>query len=124
MVDEEQPVGIVFPLDFSQARIVAAPVGLPKFVLEVIALAYVRSPVRHNSAEFIHPLTNASSTRSTAVKRGLKSGNARIGRPLRIGYDRESKGGQHGWISRSIFRSVERLGWRSCKSLTEVQFKI
>ena len=124
MVDEEQPVGIVFPLDFSQARIVAAPVGLPKFVLEVIALAYVRSPVRHNSAEFIHALTNASSSRSTAVKSWLKSGNARIRRPLRIGHDRESKGGQHGWIRRGIFRSIERLGCRSRKPFTEVQLEM
>lgn len=82
-MDEEQPVRIVFLLDFRQVRIVAAPVSLLKFVLEVITLAYVRSTVRHNSPEFIHALTNASGTRSTAVKSWLKSGNARIRRPLR-----------------------------------------
>ena len=124
MVNEEQSVGIVFPLDFGESRIVAAPVGLLKFMLKVIALAQVRSPVRHNSAEVIRALTNASSARPTAVNRWLESGNARIRRPLRIGYDREGKGGQYGWIRRGISRSIERLGWRSRKPFTEVQLKI
>jgi len=41
VMDEEQPAAIVLSFDFSQARVVAAPVCLLKVFLEVIALAHV-----------------------------------------------------------------------------------
>ena len=59
-MDEEQPVLIVFLFDFSEARMVAPPVRLLKSVLEVIALAYIRPGVRHESTKVSHGLVNAA----------------------------------------------------------------
>src|SRR5260370_32724287 len=58
IVDEEQPVGIVLSLDFSQARIVVSPVRLLKSALEVTALPYIRAPVPHDGAQLFHALMN------------------------------------------------------------------
>src|SRR5258708_13968707 len=121
IVDEEQPVGIVLSFDFSQARIVAAPVRLLKSALQVIALTYIRSPVRHDGAELFHALMNLRGCFSPLHNRGLMPGNARISGSLAVGHGYQRERSKHGWIHCGVLRPGNRVRWRSAESLIEVQ---
>src|SRR5216684_7029678 len=122
IMDEEQPVRIVFSFDFSEARVVAPPIRVLPSVLEVVALADIRSRVRHNSAELIHALMNASRRPSAGDNGGFMPGNSRICGSLGVACDRQSEGSQHGWIHCGALRPGDRIGRRSGESLIEVQF--
>ena len=121
-MDEEQPVRIVFSFDFSEARVVAPPVRVLPSVLEVIALAHVRSRVRHECTKLTHASIDALRSFAACHNRWLMSGNSRICRSLGVACDRQSEGGQHRWIRCGVLRPGDRVGWRSGESLIEVQF--
>src|SRR6185369_10627847 len=59
MVDEEQPVRIVFSLDCSEARVIAPPIRLLPCLLEVIAFAHIRSHLRHECTKLTHASIDA-----------------------------------------------------------------
>src|SRR6202035_5499789 len=101
---------------------VAAPVSLLPSLLEVIALAHIRSAVRYDSAQLIYALMNALRSFSSFINRWFMTRNSRIGGVLSIADDGQREGGQHGWIHRGSFCSCDRIGRRSCESLIEVQF--
>src|SRR5262245_6882382 len=121
MVDEEQPVRIVFSLDFSQARVVAPPIRLLPFLLEVIAFAHIRSPLRHEGTQWTQASSDALRSFPACHNRWLMFGNSRIGGSLAVGRDDQSEGSQHGWIHGGVLRCGDRLRWRSGQSLIEVQ---
>src|ERR1017187_10209606 len=59
IVDEEQPVRVVFSFDFSQARVISSPVRLLPSLLEVVALAHIRSCVPRDGSKLIHTSIDA-----------------------------------------------------------------
>src|ERR1700687_3222853 len=121
-MDEEQPVRIVFSFDFSEARVVAPPVRVLPSVLEVITLAHIGSRVRHECTKLTHAVTNALRSFPACRNRWLVPGNSRICESLRVARDRQSEGGEHGWIHCGVLRPGDRIGRRSGESLIEVQF--
>jgi hypothetical protein len=59
IMDEEQPVRIVFSFNFSEARVVAPPVRVLPSAFEVIALAHIRSGLRHERTKLTQASINA-----------------------------------------------------------------
>jgi hypothetical protein len=53
-VDEEEAIGLVFLLDFGEAGVVGAPVGMLKVRLEEVAFGDVDSAAGGDGAEFVH----------------------------------------------------------------------
>src|SRR5258707_12327394 len=94
MVDEEQPVRIVLPLDFRETRVVAPPVRVLPSLLEVIALAHVSSCFPCDGSKLVHASINALGSFPAVRNRRLMPGNSRICGPLAVGPDRESEGVQ------------------------------
>src|SRR5262249_32748901 len=84
VVHAREPVRIVFLLDLRQASIVAAPVRLLKPLLEVVALAHVRSAVRSNFTEFIHASSDTGGCFGSFFHRRLVTGNSWIGGLLAV----------------------------------------
>src|SRR5581483_5756955 len=78
IVDEEQPVRIVFPLDFSEARVVASPIRMLPFLLEVIAFAHIRSHLRHECTKLTHASTDALRSFPACHNRWAMFGNSRM----------------------------------------------
>src|SRR5580658_7830174 len=124
VVNDEQSVGIVFSLDFSEPRIVAAPVCLLKSLLEVIALAHVRSTVRRDRAKFIHALIDALSTFPARIDRRLMPGNSGIdGSCLGVSCNNKRKGRQHRGIGAGVPRRRDRIGRCARQPLVEVHLE-
>src|ERR1700741_4839648 len=89
IVDEEQPVGIVLSLDFSEARVVISPVHLLPSFLEVIALAHVCSRLSRDSSKLIHALIDPRRSLAAFINRRFVAGNSRISGSLAVGHDRQ-----------------------------------
>src|SRR5208282_2110699 len=121
IMNEEQPVRIVFSLDFSEARVVAAPVRLLPVFLEVIALAHIRSGFPCDGSKLIHALVNALRGFLACLDRWLMPGNSRICGSLAGARDCQREGGQHGGTRCSVRRPSDCVGRRSGESLVEVQ---
>src|SRR5271165_3868249 len=109
-MDEEQPVRIVFSFDFSKARVVATPVRVLPSVLEVITLAHIRSWVRYECTKLTNGSINTLRSFPACHNRWLMPGNSRICGSLGVGCDRQSEGGQHGWIHCRLLRPGDRVG--------------
>ena len=77
-MDDEEPVRIVFPLDFQKPRIVTAPIRLMPVLLEVVALADVCAAIRSHCAKVFDAFVDALRSFAALLYRGLVSGNSRI----------------------------------------------
>src|SRR5215831_13831990 len=120
-MDEKQPVRIVFFLDLSQTRIVAPPVGLLPSLLEVVALAHVRTCLSRDASKLIDAFIDAPRSFSAFRNRWLTPGNSGVCRSLPVGHDRECKGVQDGRIHCGVLRRRDRFLRPSGESLVEVQ---
>lgn len=113
IMDKEQAVRVILPFDCSEAGIIAAPVRVLPTILEEIALTEIRSRIRHERAKLSHALMNAARSFAACHNRWLMPENSRICGPLAIARDRQSEGGQHGWIHCGFPRLGDRVWWRS-----------
>src|ERR1035437_9559010 len=109
-MDEEQAVRVVSSFNFSEARVVASPVRLLPSLLEVIALAHVRSRFPCDSSKLIHASIDALRSFPSCRNRRLVTWNSRISGSLAVGHDRQSEGRQNGWIHCGVLRRGERVG--------------
>src|SRR5580704_14883156 len=124
VVDDEQPVRIVFFLDFSEPRIVAPPVCLLKSLLEVIALAHIRTRFRRDCTKLTHALVDALSTFPARIDRRRMAGNSRIdGSCLGVARNNQREGRQHRGIGAGVPRRRDSIGRCARQPLVEVHLE-
>src|SRR5262249_62005747 len=78
-MDDEKPIGVVLLFYFSQSRVVASPIRPLPALLEIVALAHVRSAFSADRPKFIHASIDALRCTAAQVSRRLVPGNSRIG---------------------------------------------
>src|SRR5262245_38463129 len=96
VVHDEQSVRVVLVLDLGEARIVVSPVRLLPSLLKVVALAHVRSALRHNRAKLFDASIDSFCGRAAVRNFWFVTWNAGVGRVLAVGHDHEGERGEIG----------------------------
>src|SRR5471032_1746676 len=123
VMDEEQPLGIVFLLHHAQTAVVAAPIGRLPVLLEVARFGDIGAVVGRELRHLGQRRADGGGLALGPGEIGLVTRDAGKGRRTRGGDDHEREGIEHRGIGRGVARGRNGFRRRTGEALVEVELE-